>query len=113
MANTIDTRARRATRIRKQIASKDVRPRLSVYRSNKYIDAQIIDDTQGTTLVAATSKGQKGATYTERARATGKAIAEMAKQAGIERIVFDRNGYQYTGRVQALADGAREGGLQF
>ena len=113
MKQNMDTRSRRAARIRKQIASKDVRPRLSVYRSNRYISAQIIDDTAGKTLAAATSKTQTGENYSQRAKAAGMAIASAAKAAGIERVVFDRNGYQYTGRVQALADGAREGGLQF
>ena len=106
-------RQRRHTRVRKSIASKDVRPRLCVHRSNRYITGQIIDDVQEKTLAYVTSKGLSGATYTERAAAAGKAMAELAKKAGIEKVVFDRGGYLFTGRVKAFAEAAREGGLEF
>lgn len=91
-------------------------PRLSVYKSNKEIYAQLIDDKNGTTLASASSR-EKGVdakgTKTEVSAAVGKAIAAKAIAAGIENIVFDRNGFVYHGRVKALADGAREGGLKF
>ena len=102
-------------RIRRKISGTNQRPRLSVYRSNGDIYAQIIDDAQGHTLASVSSrllKGLKG-TKSERSKETGKAIAQMAKDKGIETVVFDRGGYVYHGRVKAFADGAREGGLQF
>jgi large subunit ribosomal protein L18 len=95
------------------------RPRLSVHRSSKHIYAQIIDDTRGHTLAAASSldKDVKGSLRTgankAAATAVGKALAERARKAGIERVVFDRGGYKFHGRIKALADGAREGGLSF
>jgi large subunit ribosomal protein L18 len=102
--------------IRKRLSGSAERPRLSVFRSNKGIYAQIIDDVAGKTLVSASSlskdfssTGSKG----EQSVAVGKLIAEKAKAAGIDTVVFDRNGYLYHGRVKQLADGAREGGLQF
>jgi large subunit ribosomal protein L18 len=91
------------------------RPRLAVFRSNRGIDAQLIDDGQSRTLAAASwlqLKSFKG-TKTEQATEVGKLLARNAKQAGIEAVVFDRGGYLYHGRVKALADGAREGGLEF
>jgi len=102
------------TRIRRAIKGTAVRPRLSVYRSNKQIYAQIIDDIKGVTIVATSSatvdpKGKK----VDLAKEVGKTIAAKAKEAGIKAVVFDRGGYLYHGRVKALADGAREGGLQF
>jgi len=113
MNTDVQKKQRRAVRVRKSIASKNARPRLSVHRSNRYITAQIIDDTKQHTVAAVSSKTQKGANYTERATAAGKTIAELAKKAGIDKVVFDRGSYIYTGRVKALAEGAREGGLQF
>ena len=109
----------RHARVRKKISGTPEMPRLSVYRSNKHMQAQIIDDTKGVTLVAASTldaalKGQleevdkKGA-----AKLVGKLLAERALQAGIKNVVFDRGGYVYTGRVASLADGAREAGLEF
>lgn len=103
--------------IRNQISGTAQRPRLSVFRSNKEIYVQLIDDVTGQTLVSANSRqkdlaGQKG-TKSEIAAAIGKALAEKAKGLGIEACVFDRSGYLYHGRVKALADGAREGGLKF
>lgn len=106
-------RQRRHTRIRAKVFGTKDKPRLSVYKSNKYIWAQIIDDTNHETLVSVSTKGVKGKNETERARIAGKKIAENAKTKGITRVVFDRGGFIYTGRVHAFADGAREGGLKF
>ncbi len=103
-------------RIRKKVTGTTERPRLSVFRSNKAIYCQVIDDLKGQTLVSANSLDSaipSGANKTERAKAVGKLIADKAKAAGIQSVVFDRGGYLYHGRVKALADGAREGGLQF
>ena len=104
-------------RIRKVSFGTQERPRLSVYRSNKEIYAQIIDDTSGKTLAAASSRdkdlsGAKG-TKSEKAAEVGKLLAKKALAAGVEAVAFDRGGYQYHGRVKSLADGAREGGLKF
>jgi len=108
-------RLRIKQRVRKKVTGTSARPRLSVFRSNKHIYAQVIDDTVGRTLVAASSleEGVEKAKPVELSRAVGKLVAEKAKAAGINQGVFDRNGYRYHGRVQALAEGAREGGLQF
>lgn len=100
--------------IRKRITGTSERPRLTVFRSNKAIYAQLIDDNEGRTLLAASvkeieAKGNKS----EQSREVGKKLAEKAIAAGISQAVFDRNGYLYHGRVKSLADGAREGGLQF
>lgn len=104
-------------RIRKTIVGTAERPRISVFRSNKEIYAQIIDDSKGITLLSASSREKAlstvSGTKTEVAAAVGKALAEKATKAGIESVVFDRNGYLYHGRVKALAEGAREGGLKF
>lgn len=102
-------------RVRKKVNGTSERPRLSVYRSNKAIYCQVIDDLKGHTLAAANSNdgAVSGASKTEKATAVGKLIAERAQAAGIKSVVFDRGGYLYHGRVKALADGAREGGLQF
>jgi large subunit ribosomal protein L18 len=101
--------------IRKRITGTAERPRLSVYRSNKCIYAQVIDDTKAHTLVAASSKEIEGSkSYNvEISKKVGLALAEKAKAQGITSVVFDRNGYLYHGNVKALADGAREGGLNF
>ena len=114
-----EIRVIRHARVRKKISGTPDMPRLSVYRSNKHIQAQIIDDTKGVTLVSASTldaslKGQldevdkKGA-----AKLVGKLIGERAVQAGIKTVVFDRGGYVYTGRVAEVAEGAREAGLEF
>lgn len=109
-----DSRKRIHLRVRKKISGSSERPRLSVYRSNKAIYCQIINDQLGHTLVAANSmESPAGGTKTEVAKLVGQRIAEKAKAAGIEAVVFDRGGYLYHGRVKALADGAREGGLKF
>ena len=102
-------------RVRKKINGTQERPRLSVYRSNKAIYCQVIDDLKGHTLAAASSLDSsigEGQTKTDEAKAVGKLIAEKAKSAGVSTVVFDRGGYLYHGRVKALAEGAREGGLQ-
>lgn len=103
-------------RIRKKISGTTDRPRLAVYRSNKEIYAQIIDDQTGKTLVSASSLKVKDAhkgSKVEQAAFVGKAIAEKAKSAGVETVVFDRGGYLYHGRIKQLAEAAREGGLKF
>jgi large subunit ribosomal protein L18 len=117
---TKDSTARRAFRVRKQVKKvAGDRPRLSVYRSSKNIYAQIIDDAKGHTLAAASTldkelKGSlKTGADTSAASEVGKLIAERAKKAGVEMVVFDRGPYIYHGRVKALADAAREGGLSF
>ena len=108
-------RARRAVRVRSKVRGTVERPRLSVFRSNRAIWAQVIDDANGRTLVSADSKqlAEKGLTKKDQATKVGVLVAERAKAAGIERVVFDRGSYLYHGRVKALADGAREGGLDF
>ncbi|NJN33104.1 MAG: 50S ribosomal protein L18 [Saprospiraceae bacterium] len=107
-----ERQARIHRRVRKKINGTAERPRLNVFRSNKGVYVQIIDDTRGHTLVAASSKevSVKG-TKTETSAAVGKLLAEKAKEAGITKAVFDRGGYLYHGRVKAVAEGAREGGL--
>jgi len=104
-------------RIRKVISGSTDRPRMSVFRSNKEIYVQLIDDAQGHTLVSVSSKlpeiSEQKITKTEKAVLVGKKAAAAAIAAGIETVVFDRNGYLYHGRVKAIADGAREGGLKF
>lgn len=115
--NKIDRRNKIRAKIRASISGSAERPRMSVFRSNKGIYVQLIDDASGTTMVAASSmdKGIADAkgTKIEQARKVGAAVAEKAKAAGIEKVVFDRGGYLYHGRVKALAEGAREGGLTF
>lgn len=107
-------RERRAKRIRSTISGTAARPRLAVFRSNRFISAQLIDDVKGVTLAAATDRksGTKGSKL-ERAAAVGKALAKAAGEKKIADAVFDRGGFLYTGRVKALAEGAREGGLKF
>lgn len=115
-ANKVSRRERIKKGIRKRLRGSTERPRLSVYRSNKDIYAQIIDDVAGKTLVSASSLSKDlsaSGTKIEQSKAVGKLVAEKAKAAGISQVVFDRNGYLYHGRVKSLADGAREGGLDF
>jgi len=104
-------------RIRKSVSGTVNRPRLAVFRSNKEIYAQLIDDVNGKTITAASSRDKdidaSKANKTEAAKLVGKAIAEKAAKAGVESITFDRGGYLYHGRVKSLAEGAREGGLKF
>lgn len=111
----VERRKRIHRSIREDVIGTSVRPRLSVYRSNKYIYAQLIDDFAGHTLAAASSleDGVDGDSPTDESRVVGELIAERAQDEGIEKVVFDRGGYQYHGRVEALADGARDGGLEF
>ena len=114
--NTKAQRLHRHKRVRAKISGTPERPRLNVFRSNANIYAQIIDDVAGVTLVSASTleKSFEGATGNkDAARKVGMALAERAKAKGIESVVFDRGGYVYHGRVQALAEGAREGGLKF
>jgi large subunit ribosomal protein L18 len=109
-------RAKIKRRIRKNISGTADLPRLTVYRSNKQIYAQIIDDVRGVTLVSASSLKNEGAqsvAKVDQAKMVGKEVAEKAMAAGVERVVFDRNGYLYHGRVKSLADAAREVGLKF
>ena len=109
-----DARMRRHRRVRGKVAGTADRPRLLVFRSNRGISAQLIDDDSGRTLASASLKAAAGSgSKTEQASEVGKALAAAAKKAGIEACVFDRAGYLYHGRVKALAEGAREGGLQF
>jgi large subunit ribosomal protein L18 len=108
-------RERRHKRVRRGVFGTAERPRLVVFRSNRGIAAQLVDDVEGKTLAAASwldKRSAKGA-KTDQAAEVGKALAANAKKAGIERVVFDRGGYLYHGRVKALADAAREGGLEF
>ena len=112
---TREARVRRHRRVRKHVSGTAERPRLAVFRSNKGISAQLIDDLEGKTLAAASwlnLKSFKGS-KTEQAAEVGKLLAQNAKKANVETVVFDRGGYLYHGRVKALADAAREGGLKF
>ncbi len=111
-----DRRQRIKYRIRKRLSGSGERPRMTVYRSNKQIYVQLIDDASGQTLVSASSKEKEIASQTvnkiDQAKLVGKRLAEKAKEKGIETVVFDRNGYLYHGRVKNLADAARESGLK-
>lgn len=107
-------RTKRHARLRAKISGSTERPRLVVFRSLRYHFVQLIDDTKGTTIVSASDMKQKGkVTKTDSAKKLGLEIAKMAKEKNIVRCVFDRNGYKYHGRVKAIAEGAREGGLEF
>lgn len=111
-----DARRHRHFRVRKKVHGTATRPRLAVFRSNRYIYAQVIDDDQGITVASASSREGKLAKKTlnvETATEVGKLVGVRAKDAGIEEVVFDRGGFAYHGRVKALADGAREAGLEF
>ena len=114
---TNDSRRRRHLRVRKKVRGTAARPRLAVYRSNKHIYAQVIDDVAGATLASAstmesTVRGDGGGTV-DAARAVGERVADRAKSAGVSTVVFDRGGFKYHGRVAAVADGARSAGLEF
>jgi large subunit ribosomal protein L18 len=121
MFKPVDTRGarqRRHRRIRVKLTGTSSRPRLNVFRSLQHIYAQVIDDTSGTTLAAASTnepdlRKDASGTKSERAQVVGRTIAERAKEKGINAVVFDRGGYIYHGRVKALADAAREAGLEF
>jgi large subunit ribosomal protein L18 len=112
--NTRAARQRRHRRLRVRLHGTEQRPRLSVFRSLQHIYAQIIDDGRGVTLASASTAptGSSGS-KTDQARAVGRTLAERARAQGIQAVVFDRSGYLYHGRVKALADGAREAGLEF
>ncbi len=105
-------RLRRHARVRRKIAGSLERPRLAVFRSNRHIYVQLIDDVAAVTIAAASDAEVKGADKTARAKAVGGLIASRAKEAGVDAVVFDRGGRLYHGRVAALAEGAREGGLR-
>jgi len=111
-----EARLRRHRRLRRHLSGSVERPRLVVFRSNKGIEAQLVDDVEGKTLAAANHKSLKKSfkgSKTEQAAEVGKLLAAEATKAGVETVVFDRGGFLYHGRVKALADGAREGGLKF
>lgn len=111
--NKIERRIKIKFRIRKKIKGTAERPRLTVFRSNKQIYAQVINDLTGTTLASASSLGMEKMPKQQQAQKVGELVAEKAKAVGIESVVFDRNGYLYHGRVKELADAARKGGLNF
>ena len=116
-----ERRLRRHRRVRKKVNGSPTRPRLAVYRSLNHVEGQVVDDVAGRTLVGLSTvsaglrerKSSEGLTKTQMSRAAGKALAEKAREAGITKVVFDRGGYLYHGRVKAFAEGAREGGLEF
>lgn len=108
-----EKRERRHRRIRAKVSGTAERPRFSVFKSNNYIYAQLIDDVKGATLLSVSDLGTKGKTKTERAKIAGEILAKNAKTKGISSVVFDRGGFIFTGRVRAIAEGAREGGLLF
>ncbi len=108
-----NSRTRRHARIRSKISGTTDMPRLSIFRSNKFISAQIIDDSKGVTLAGVHSRDIKGKTMMERSEKLGAAIAEKAIAKNVKKVVFDRGGFIYTGNVKAVADGARKAGLEF
>jgi len=113
-STTAEKRIRRHRRIRTRVSGSISRPRLAVFRSNRYLSAQVIDDEEGKTLIGLSTKelGAKG-TKSEQAQALGRKLGEEAAKKGVSKVVFDRGGYLYTGNIKAFADGAREGGLKF
>lgn len=113
MTSKLDRRQRIKYRVRNKISGTAVCPRMSVFRSNKQIYVQIINDEEGRTLLSASSLGLDKMPKKQQAEKVGEIIAEVALKAGISRVVFDRNGYLYHGRIQELANGARKGGLKF
>ena len=108
-----EKRYRRHLRVRKRVTGTAERPRLVIFRSLKHITAQLVDDVAGRTLMTVSSTDLTEGKKTEKSLAVGKRLATRAKQAGVRKVVFDRAGYKYHGRVKAVADGAREGGLEF
>ncbi len=109
----LEKRTRRHTKIRAKVSGTSHMPRLSVYKSNKYISVQLIDDDKAQTLASVHSREVKGKNMMEKAMLVGESIAEKAKAKKIKEVVFDRGGFIYTGNVKAVADGARKGGLKF
>lgn len=108
-----EMRTRRHARIRSKVKGTTEAPRLSVFKSNKFVYAQLIDDEKGVTLAASSTQKMKGKGVMSKAKEVGKEIAKLAVAKKIEKAVFDRGGFIYTGRIKAVADGAREGGLKF
>jgi len=106
-------RTRRHARIRSQVSGTKECPRLCVFRSNRFLYAQLVDDESNTTLAASDTKKATGGTPRERAAAAGEAMAEAAKKVGVEKVVFDRGGFLFTGAIKEFADGARKAGLKF
>jgi large subunit ribosomal protein L18 len=113
MMNKTDKRIRLKKKIRTKIKGTEARPRLTVFRSNKFIYAQVINDLTGKTMAAASDVKMTKGTKTERAKEVGKMIADVAAKAKIKKVVFDRNGFKYTGRIKLVADEARTAGLEF
>jgi large subunit ribosomal protein L18 len=113
MNKKLEKRIRLKKKIRAKISGTATTPRLSVFRSNTSIYAQLIDDSKGITIVSASDMTAKTGTKTDRAKAVGESVAKLAVAKGIKACVFDRNGFKYTGRIKALADAARTGGLTF
>jgi len=117
MLQKVQSRRRRHQRVRKHVRGTSTRPRLAVFRSSRHVYAQVIDDVQGRTLVAASTMETDARSFAtanvEAAKAVGQRVGERAKAAGITQVVFDRGGFRYHGRVAAVADGARETGLEF
>lgn len=116
MTNTshkVQSRTRRHARVRARVCGTAARPRLAVFRSNRYVYAQLIDDEAQRTIAASDSRKVTGTTMADRAAAVGKLLAEVAQKKGVTKVVFDRGGFQYQGVVAALADGARGAGLVF
>jgi large subunit ribosomal protein L18 len=114
----LEKRSRIRKRIRNKISGTAEKPRLAVFRSNRQIYVQVVDDQKGSTLLAVSSKekeiaGKTGIKKTEQAKLVGKSLASRCREMGIESVVFDRSGYKYHGRIKSLADAAREGGLKF
>lgn len=110
---TISNKERRHKKIRSKVFGTSERPRLSVFKSNQFIYGQIIDDDKGVTILASDTRKSKDKTPLEKAKSAGKVIGEEAVKKGIKKVVFDRGGYLYIGKIKAFADGAREGGLEF
>ena len=113
MQNKQEKRTRLKSKIRAKVSGASARPRLSVFRSNRFIYAQLIDDQKGATLAAASDVKTEKGTKLERAKMVGEAIAKAAIAKKINEVVFDRNGFKYTGRIKLVADAAREAGLKF
>ncbi len=113
MNKTADKRIRLKKKIRAKISGTETSPRLSVFRSNNYVYAQLIDDTKGITLASSSDMKLEKGTKTERAKFVGAEVAKISIAKGVNTCVFDRNGFKYTGRIKALADAAREAGLKF
>lgn len=113
MKNKPDARQSRHARIRSRVSGTAQRPRLSIYKSNRYIHAQLVDDEAGRTLIALSTKAIAKGTKTESAKALGAELAKLAKARDLSKVVFDRGGFRYTGRITAVAEGAREAGLSF